>query len=418
MLNGVAVRMAARLLGKERSMSGPPAPPRFPFDTPPHLDEEPLHARLRAEAPAVRVQLPDGAGAWVATTHAAVRSVLSDPRFSRAAANAPGAPTITPGISGDPDNMLNMDAPEHTRLRRLVAGAFTSRIVEQRRPRIQEITDRLLDAMVEQGPPADLVAQLALPLPITVICDLLGMPYEDVEPVRHWSELTQAIDAYPIEDILRAVRQLEARLTELVAAKRERPGDDLVTRLIEARDQDDRLSERELVLMTIGLIVAGHETTASQLPLSLLTLFRHPDQLELLRERPELVPGAVEELLRFTRLLPSTFPRVATADVELQGATVPAGDAVFALQYSANRDERAYAEPDRFDITREGPPHLAFGSGPHVCLGAPLARVELQVALASLLRRFPRLELAVAEAELEWKLGRFIRGVRALPVRW
>lgn len=344
--------------------------------------------------------------------------MLTDPRFSRAAASAPGSPTITPGITGDPDNMLNMDAPEHTRLRRLVAGAFTARMVEQRRPRIQAITDRLLDAMVADGPPADLVERLALPLPITVVCDLLGMPYEDVEPVRHWSELTQAVDAYPVEEIMRAAGELSAYLTDLIAAKRAHPGDDLLTRLIEARDQDDRLTELELLHMTTGIIVAGHETTASQLPLSLLTLLRHPDQLALLRDRPELIPGAVEELLRFTRLLPSAFSRVATEDVDVGGVTVPAGDTVFALHYSANRDELVHADPDRLDVTRDGPPHLTFGTGPHVCLGAPLARVELHVALATLLRRFPRLELAVAEEDLEWRLGRFIRGVRALPVRW
>ena len=401
-------------------MSGTPTPAllQFPFDTPPGLDHEPEHARLRAEGPVVRVRLADGTPVWVATTNAAVRAVLTDPRFSRAAASAPGSPTITPGITGDPDNMLNMDAPEHSRLRRLVAAAFTQRTVERRRPRVQEIADGLIDAMVAHGPPADLVAHLALPLPITVVCDLLGMPYEDVEPVRHWSELTQAVDAYPVEEIKRAAQEAITYLAGLIQAKRARPGDDLLTMLIEARDQDDRLSEPELLHMVAGIIVAGHETTASQLPLSLLTLLRHPDQLALLRARPELVPDAVEELLRSTRLLPSTFSRVATADVDVEGVVVPAGDTIFALHYSANRDERVHRDPDRLDITREGPPHLTFGLGPHVCLGAPLARVELQVALATILRRLPAIDLAIPEVQLEWRAGRFIRGVRALPVTW
>ena len=405
--------------GKEGvHVSSSPALPRFPFDTPPSLDHEPEHARLRAEGPLVRARLADGTEVWVATGHAACRAVLADPRFSRAAGSAPGAPTITPGITANPENMLNMDAPEHARLRRLVAGVFTSRVVEQRRPRVQEITDRLLDDMVAHGPPADLVELVAMPLPITVVCDLLGMPYEDVEPIRHWSEVTQSVGAYSVEEIMAAVGDFEAYLAGLIATKHHHPGDDLVTRLIEARDQDDRLNDVELLQMIAGVIIAGHETTSSLLPLALLTLFRHPEQLALLRSRPDLVPTAVDELLRFTRLLPAAFSRTATEDVEVEGVTVPAGDTVFPLLYSANRDAAVYAEPDRLDVARQGPPHLTFGLGPHVCLGAPLARVELQVAIASLLCRFPSLELAMPEDELEWRAGRFIRGVRAFPLRW
>lgn len=403
---------------KEERMSGTSTLPLFPFDTPAERDDEPDHRRLLTGEPVARVRLADGSPVWVVASAAGVRTVLTDPRFSRAAASVPGAPTLTPGISSQADNMLNMDPPGHTRLRRLVAGPFTARMIEQRRPRIQEITDGLIDAMVAQGPPADLVEGLAMPLPITVVCDLLGMPYEDVEPVRRWSELTQAIDAYPLEDIMRAAGEVVAYMTALVEARRATPGDDLTTQLIQAHDRDDRMNPHEIVQMIIGVIVAGHETTACQLPISLLTLFRHPDQLALLRERPELVPGAVEELLRYVRLLPAMFSRVTTAEVEVDGVTLPAGESVFALQYAANRDGAAHPEPDRFDVTRTGPPHLTFGTGPHVCLGAPLARVELEVAIATLLRRLPDLRLAVPEADLEWRLGRFIRGVRELPVTW
>jgi cytochrome P450 len=388
--------------------------PRFPFDTPPHLDHEPEHALLRADGPLVRVRLDDGATVWVAARHGAVRAVLSDQRFSRAAASGPGAPTITPGVADQPELLVNMDPPEHSRLRGLLASAFTARMVEQRRPRVREIVDGLLDAMAQQGPPADLVAGLAVPLPITVLCDVLGMPYEDVAHVRRWTEEAQLAD----ERAALAMGAMAAYVADLVAGKRRNPGDDLLTRLIEARDRDDRLSERELVSTTFGLIGAGYETTAGQIPISLLALLRHPDQLDLLRARPELVPGAVEELLRFTRLLPAAFGRVATADVELDGVTVAAGDTVFPLNTSANRDERTYPDPNRLDVTREGPPHLAFGAGPHACLGAPLARVELQEALAGLIGRFPGLALAVPESELEWRRGGFLRGVRSLPVRW
>jgi cytochrome P450 len=391
--------------------------PRFPFDTPDHLDAEPAHAALCAAGPVARVQLGDGTPVWVAVRYEAVRRVLTDPRFSRAATVAPGAPTITPAVDR-PDTMIAMDPPEHTRLRRLSAGAFTSRAVERRRPRIQGIADGLLDAMTAQGPPADLVARFAFPLPIAVLCDLLGIPYEDVDRVRQWSEIAQSIDAHPREAIASAAAELGAYVEGVIAAKRRRPGDDVLTALIEARDHGDRLSEAELLQQTIGILIAGHDTTANQLAISLLTLFRHPDQLALLRDRPELVPGAVEELLRFSRLLTSAFGRVTTEEVELEGVTVPAGATIFALLAAGNRDERVHADPHRLDVTRTGGQHLAFGAGPHVCIGAPLARVELQVALASLLRRLPRLALAVPESELEWKHGSFIRGVRALPVTW
>jgi cytochrome P450 len=399
-------------------MHSPSSLPRFPFDTPPHLDYEPEHARLRAEGPLARVRLDDGSVVWIACRRDAVRTVLSDQRFSRAEASRPGAPSLTPGITSQPDAMINMDPPQHTRLRRLVASTFTARMVEQRRPRIREIVESLLDAMSEQGPPADLVAELAFPLPITILCDLLGMPYEDAAQVRRWSEVSQSVDAYPLEQVMAAFAAIAAHVERLIDRKRRNPGDDLLTRLIEAGEDDDRLTHRELVMMAEGLLVAGHETTASQIPVSLLTLFHHPDQLDLLRRRPELVPTAVEELLRYGRLLTAAFGRTATTDVEVEGVTLPAGDTVFALLSSANRDEGAHPEPDRLDVTRQGPPHLAFGMGPHLCIGAPLARVELQEALAGILRRFPRLRLAVPESELVWKVGNFIRGVRTLPVTW
>ena len=395
-------------------MSSPPPPPWFPFDTPPLLDDEPEHARLRAEGPLARARLEDGTGVWVASRYEAVRTVLSDHRFSRAAGSEVGAPTIAPGVAGQPAMLVNMDPPAHTRLRRLVAGAFTARMVEQRRPRVREIVDDLLDAMAGQGPPVDLVSAFAFPLPITALCDLLGVPYEDVAHVRRWTETAALGDERAVE----AMGAMAGYVAGVIAGKREHPGDDLVTRLIDARDQDDRLTEPELLTMIFGLMGAGFETTASQIPVMLLALWRHPDQLDLLRARPELVPGAVEELLRFTRLLTAAFTRVATVDVEIAGVTVPAGETVFPLHTSANRDERVFTDPDRLDVTREGPPHLAFGAGPHVCLGAPLARLELQEALAGLLRHFPSLAPAVPESELDWKRGGFMRGVHTLPVTW
>jgi cytochrome P450 len=389
--------------------------PTFPFDSASPLDDEPEAARLRAEAPLGRVQLGDGTPVWVAVRYDAVRTVLSDQRFSRAAGSAVGAPTITPGFAGQPDLLVNMDPPAHTRLRRLMAGAFTARMVEQRRPRVRAIVGDLLDALAEQGPPADLVAGLAFPLPITVLCDVLGMPYEDIEHIRRWTETAGSGDQQAAVEALGA---LASYVAGIIAGKREHPGDDLISRLIEARDQDDRLSEGELLNTTFGIMGAGFETTANQIPLLLLALLRNPDQLHRLRAQPDLVPGAVEELLRFTRLIAAAFTRVATTDVEIGDVTVPAGQTVFPLQASADRDERVYPDPNRLDVTREGPPHLAFGTGPHVCIGAPLARVELQEALAGLLERFPALALAVPESELEWRPAGFTSGVRSLPVTW
>jgi cytochrome P450 len=389
--------------------------PTFPFDTASPLQDEPEAARLRAEGPLARVQLRDGTPVWVAVRHEAVRTVLSDPRFSRAAGSVAGAPTITPGFADQPDLLINMDPPAHTRLRRLMAGAFTARTVEQRRPRVREIVGGLLDALAEQGPPADLVAGLGFPLPITVLCDLLGMPYEDIEHVRRWTVTAGSDDQ---QEAVEALGAMAAHVAGVIARKRDHPGDDLISRLIEARDQDDRLSERELLTTTFGLMGAGFETTANQISLLLLALFRNPEQVDRLRAQPHLVHGAVEELLRYTRLIAAAFTRVATTDVEIAGVTIPTGQTVFPLQASADRDESVYPDPDRLDVTREGPPHLAFGTGPHVCIGAPLARLELQEALAGLLERFPNLALAVPESELEWRPAGFTQGVVSLPVRW
>jgi cytochrome P450 len=391
--------------------------PRFPFATPPALDEEPGATCAAAEAALVRARLEDGAEVWLATRHESARLVLSDARFSRAASVRPGSPSILPGAD-DPDLLINMDPPDHSRVRRLVARAFTPQATERRRPRVRQIVDGLLDDLVAQGPPADLVAGLALPLPITVVCDLLGVPYEEVEPVRSWTDRVLSMGAYPIDEIRRAAAELDAYLVQLVAAKRRSPGDDILTTLIETHEGGDRLDERELVMLTQVLIVAGYETTANQLTNSLVALFRHPEQLTLLRSRPELVTSAVEELLRFTRLASAALPRIATADVEMAGTVVPAGDSVFALHYAANRDPDVFAEPDRLDVTRAEVLHLSFGTGPHVCLGAPLARLELQVALAELIRRFPDLALAVPEADLDWKVGAGVRGLRSCPVTW
>jgi cytochrome P450 len=390
----------------------------FPFAEPATLEPPPQYRRLRAEMPLVRVQLPYGHHAWLVTRHADVRAVLTDPRFGRAPATAPDAPRLSP-LPAPRSSILSMDLPEHTRLRQLLAGAFTNRRLELLRPRIAEVTEGLLDRMAAAGPPVDLVEHLALPLPITIICELLGIPYADRESFGRWAETLQSLTAYTAAEIGRARDDLNAYLAGLLVEKRRVPTDDLLGFLVRVRDQDDRLSEPELITFGATLILAGHETTANQLANSVLILMRYPDQVELLRRQPGLVPKAVEELLRFAPTDNGSLFRIATADVEISGVTIRAGDAVCVSETSANRDEAVFTDPERLDVTREVNPHLAFGYGIHRCLGAQLARIELQVAIAALLARFPGLRLAEAEEDLIWRRsGLLLRGPRILPVAW
>nr|WP_243774858.1 cytochrome P450 [Actinomadura barringtoniae] len=324
------------------------------------------------------------------------------------------------GTVSRPDSMVSMDPPQHTRLRGLIAKAFTPRRLEQTRPRIQQIADGLLDRMAEAGPPADLAEQLALPLPVTVICELLGVPEPDHERFQAWSEAFVSTTAHTGEEIRAAAAALDGYFSELVARRRAEPADDLLSALIQARDVDDKLTERELVSLSTGILVAGYETTAGQIVNFTYTLLTHRDQLDLLRANPALLPNAIEELLRFVPLNNSSaaLPRVATEDLELGGAAIQQGDVVLVARPSANRDESIFDAPDRLDLAREPHPHLAFGYGPHHCLGAQLARIELQVALGALFERFPDLRIAVPEDGLDWKSGLMVRGLRGLPLAW
>ena len=391
--------------------------PIFPFDTPPELDAEPEYAQLRREDPVPKVRLPLGGQAYLVSRHVDVKRVLSDPVFSRAATSDPDVATLRP-VRRNPYLMISLDAPEHTRVRRLVARAFTPRSIELLRPRIDQIVDELIDAMVAAPPPVDFVAAFAAPLPALVISEMVGAPAADVAMLRDWLDIGLSITAHTPQEIQAAGEQLFGYLERLIAARRAQPADDLITRLIQARDEENRLSEPELLNNIYILLSGGYETTAGLLANSLLTLHRHPEQLAMLREKPELIPDAVEEMLRYVRIVKAVLERVATEDVELSGVTVPAGSTVIALNYSANRDEALVEDPDRFDIIRKPSPHLAFGAGLHFCLGAPLARVELRAAFEGLLRRLPNLRPAVDASEVEWKSGVITRGPVALPVTW
>jgi cytochrome P450 len=392
-------------------------PRNYPFGEAVRLELDPTYEELREHEPVARVRLPYGGDAWLVTKYDDAKTVLSDPRFSRAAALGRDVPRSVPVIQNRP-SILSTDPPEHGRLRKLIAKGFTMRRTEQMRARAQEVVDGLLDAMEEQGPPADLVEALNMPLPITIICEMLGVPYEDRGQFRVWSDRALAITAFTPDEVTAAMDSLTDYIAGLVEQRRKSPTDDVLGTLVIARDEEDRLSEDELVNFGVTLLVAGHETTANQLGNFMYTLFTNPDRLAELRADLELVPAAVEELLRITPLGGSAgFPRIATEDVELSGVKIAAGDAVFSGQ-AGNRDPAVFDLPAEIDFHRESNPHIAFGHGVHHCVGAPLARMELQVAISTLLRRFPKLELAVPVEEVEFKKGRLVRGLAALPVRW
>jgi cytochrome P450 len=368
--------------------------------------------------PAFLAELPDGRIVWLVAGYENVRQVLIDPRFSRALAVAPGR--ATQGFETFAAESINgMDPPDHTRLRKLVASAFTARRVEALRPRVAAIVAELIDALVEQPQPADLVSAFSLPLPAQVICEMLGVPAADTEQFHAWSDTIMGDWQRDSDEIMTAVIELFGYFGNLIEIKRNGPADDLMSALIAARDESDRLSEHELTVMCCTLLIAGHETTANQVNLSLLLLFDHPDQVATLRADPALIPGAVEELLRLSRLGGFAPPRLTSEAVAIGGVTIPAGEWVLPLFTSANRDPSVFGEPARFDITREtSVGHLTFGAGAHHCLGAQLARLELQEAFRGLLGRLPGLRLAVPTSELEFKPGMAINSLRALPVRW
>jgi cytochrome P450 len=389
----------------------------YPFSEPEKLDIEPLFARLRTEEPLSRVTLPYGEPAWLATRYEDVKTVLGDPRFSRAAATGRDEPRLRPHLT-PPGNILALDPPEHSRLRRLVMKAFTVRRIEALRARAQEIADELVDAMLAEGPPADLVDGFALPLPVTVICELLGVPFEDRGDFRGWSDAFLSTTKFTPDEVRAAHTSMREYMAGLIAQRRETPHEDLLGALVAARDEDDRLSEEELLSLAETLLVAGHETTASQIPNFVYVLLTHPEQLALLRAEPGLIPKAVEELMRYVPLgIGAGIARYALEDVELGGVTVKAGEPVLPALASANRDDSVYTDPGELDLLRAEATHIGFGHGAHHCLGAPLARMELQVALETVLRRLPGLRLA-DEDSIGWKAGLSTRGPLRLPVLW
>jgi len=388
----------------------------YPFGPHDRLVLDPMYARLREDEPVARVKMPYGDESWLVTRHADAQTVLVDPRFSRAAGMVRDVPRVGPQKAEG--GTMAMDPPEHTRLRRLAANAFTPRRVEQSRPTVEKLANELVDEMVKSDRSADLVDAFALPIPIRVICEMLGVPYDDQSLFRTGSEAIISTTMSP-EEIFGHINQMMGYMAGMVAQRRSEPSDDLLGALVRARDEEDQLSEEELVLLGVGLLTGGFETTSTQIANSVYVLQTQPEQLALLRQRPELIPDAVDELLRWIPLFATaTFARFATEPVELTGVVVPAGDPVLVSFPAANRDGRVFSDPEKFDITRGRTGHLAFGHGIHHCMGAPLARLELEVALETLLRRLPDLRFAVPEPEIPWKAGSLMRGPKRLPVTW
>ncbi|MFI0897326.1 cytochrome P450 [Streptomyces sp. NPDC020983] len=385
------------------------------------LSEPPQeYSELRAQCPVTRVRLPSGSTALMVTGYDEVEAAMSDRRLSRAALREPGAVRTVAGedFSDNPYNLLNMEGPDHTRLRRLISPAFTPRKAERWRPRIEEIAHELIDRL-EAGPrPADLHHDFAAVLPVWVICEMVGAPVEDRARLQEWTDRLVSITAHTPEERLAAREESAAYVAGLIARHRENPGNDLLSTLIAARDDDDRLDEREMVWLGINLLVAGHDTTVSAISRSLFQLLRHPDQWRLLTEKPDLVPAATEELLRYAPPSEIGFMRIATEDVDLAGTHIARGEGVIPVMHAAGRDVRRVSDPETLDLTRSDTAHLAFGHGHHYCPGAGVARVELQTAFGVLAQRLPSLRLAVPAEEVEWLGGLLTLRPRAMPVVW
>ncbi|MDX2825452.1 cytochrome P450 [Streptomyces ipomoeae] len=378
-------------------------------------DPYPVYAELRALGPVHRVRLPEPDArheVWLVVGYEEARAALADPRLSKDGSKI-GVTFLDEELIGK--YLLVSDPPDHTRLRRLIAREFTARRVEQLRPRVREITDSLLDAMLPLGR-ADLVESFAYPLPLTVICELLGVPELDRAAFRKLS--TEAVAPTSAESEYDAFVQLAVYLRELIEDKRcSPPADDLLSALIRTTDEDgDRLSPDELRGMAFVLLIAGHETTVNLITGAVHALLAHPDQLAAVRADKSLVDAAVEETLRYESPVETGTFRYAAEPLDIAGTAVAPGETVMIGLAAADRDDTRYPTPDRFDIHRDTRGHLAFGHGIHYCLGAPLARLEARTAIAALLDRCP--DLALDGPPGPWLPGMLIRGVRSLPLRW
>ncbi|MGH8904970.1 MAG: cytochrome P450 [Egibacteraceae bacterium] len=383
-----------------------------PLDPPDELRE------LREERPITRMAYPDGHVGWLVTGYAATRAVLADPRFS-SRQELLRVPIPTPAAEeferkpADPGMFLLMDPPDHTRYRHLLTGQFTVRRMRQLEPRVERIVADHLDAMARTGPPVDLVQAFALPIPSLVICELLGVPYADREEFQHRTAVLFNLSS-TAEQVMAAFSGIREYLAQLVQRKRSSPTDDLLSGLVTGGE----LTDEEFVSIAALLLIAGHETTANMLGLGTFALLTHPDQRAELSADPSLIANAVEELLRWLTIIHLGAVRTAVEDVELDGHLIKAGESVTLSLAAANRDPERFANPEALNIARPAAGHLTFGHGVHQCLGQQLARIEMRIGFAALLRRFPTLRLAVPPEDVPMRHDMGIYGVHRLPVTW
>ncbi|MEU6357229.1 cytochrome P450 [Streptomyces sp. NPDC047072] len=385
---------------------------RCPFDPPPGL------RKLQEEGPLAKVRLWDGTEPWLVTRYAEQRAILGDARVS-ADTDQPGYPPKA-GSDGSEGKLgfIMMDDPEHARLRRMVTAPFAIKKIEAMRPAVQKIVDDLIDGLLAGPNPVDLVEAFALPVPSLVICELLGVPYEDHELFQENTKTMVRSTATP-EERGAATREMAGYLAGQITKRLAEPQDDLLSS-IAGRVPTGELTHRQATEMALLLLIAGHETTANMVALGTAALLQHPDQLALLRETddPKLVASAVEELLRYLHITHLGRRRAVTEDIEIGGQVIKAGEGVIMVNEIGNRDPEVFADPDRLDITRDARRHVAFGFGIHQCLGQPLARMELQVVYSTLYKRIPTLKLACALEDVKFKNDAFIYGVHELPVAW
>jgi cytochrome P450 len=392
--------------------------PVMPFERADVVDLAPAYRALQADRPVARVITPAGDPAWLVTGYEQVRVLFPDERLRRAHPDPDRAPRFTESALalGGPIGNYETEKADNARMRRLLTRNFMTRRMNALRPHVQELVDGLLTEMAAEALPVDLHETVSFPLPVLVICELLGVPAGDRGQFRVWTDqMSHLSDG---EVALAGFLALRRYMGDLIDGKREQPEEDVISDLIAAQSEEDGFTDNSLVDLCVGILFAGHETTMARVDLGTVLLLTHPDQRDELVAHPELVHGAVEEILRFTSPTLGVILRYADADLEVEGVRIQAGDLVLLSQDAANRDERVFADPDRFDIRREQNQHLAFGYGIRYCLGSGLARVELESVFGTLFRRFPTLRLAVPLDQLRLRASSPLGGLEGLPVAW
>jgi cytochrome P450 len=396
-------------------MTDPPSFPTMPFAQSVALTLAPLLQTLQAERPVTRVRTPAGDEAWLVTRHAEVKELFSDRRLGRSHPDPEHAPQISnAAILGGPMGNYETEPADHAQMRALLVPFFSAKRMAALRPRVEEMVDQLLDDLATRTPPVDLHKELSFPLPVMVICELLGVPFADREQFHIWS--TNIANLYDRDRASAAMSSLTAYMRELVEHKRDQPGEDVLSGLCAAKNGS--LTTEHIAGLGAGLLFAGHETTVVRIDLGTLLFLTHPDQRLALLEDPELIVSAVEEILRLSNTGSSALPRYAREAIEIGDVTIQPGEAVLLSGGAANRDERVFREPDRFAVERHPNPHLTFGYGSHFCIGAPLARIELQAVFTRLLSRFSTLHLAVPPQTIRFRTHVLTGGLCELPVTW